>query len=149
MKALINKCIDIYVKKQEIFNYLIIGVLTTIVNLITKYTLLFTVLDATNAKQLQISIIISWIVAVLFAYVTNRKIVFKSNSSNIINEFIRFISARLTTLVVEMIYMWFFITLLKLDSNIWVIIWTVSCQLFIIILNYIFSKLFVFKRKKK
>lgn len=143
----IDKIIKIYKKYEEVLNYLIIGALTTLVNLITKYLLLFTILDAKNAKELQLSIIISWIVAVIFAYITNRKIVFKSKSNNFISEFIKFIEARVATLIVEMVYMWIFVTALKLNTELWVLFWTASCQLLIIILNYIFSKLFVFKKR--
>ena len=82
------KIIEIYKKYEEIINYLIIGVLTTIVNLAVKYALLFTVLNASDATQLQIAVVISWIVACLFAYITNRKIVFKSKSKKILKEFI-------------------------------------------------------------
>lgn len=148
MKNLFNNCMDIYRKKEEVFNYLIIGFLTTVVNLITKYLLLFTIFDASNSTQLQITIIISWIVAVIFAYITNRKIVFKSKNKKVIVEVIKFIESRLATLAIEMAYMWFFVTFLKLDTNLFVIIWTISCQLLVIILNYLFSRLFVFKKKK-
>lgn len=147
MKKLINKALNIYKSKKEIFNYLIIGVLTTLVNLISKWILLFTILDATNAKELQISIIISWIIAVAFAYITNRKIVFESKNKNIVSELIKFVGARIATLFVEMGYMWFFVTFLKLNSDLYVMVWTITCQALIIILNYIFSKLFVFKKK--
>ncbi len=149
MKKIINKSLSIYKSHEEVFNYLIIGFLTTVVNLVTKYILLFTIFDASNSTQLQITIIISWIVAVLFAYVTNRKIVFKSKEENIIKELFKFVEARIATLLFEMIYMWFFVTLLKLDSDIYVIIWTTSCQFLVIVFNYIFSKLFVFKNKKE
>ena len=44
--------------------------------------------------------------------------------------------------------MWFFVTLLGLNSDIWVIIWTLVCQVLITIANYIISKLFVFKKKE-
>ena len=49
---------------------------------VTKYILLFTILDPTNGFQLQIAIIISWVVAVIFAYFTNRKFVFESKNQN-------------------------------------------------------------------
>ena len=83
-----SKIIDLYKKYEEIINYLIMGGLTTVVNLIVKYALLFTILDATNSLQLQIAVIISWIVACLFAYITNRIIVFKSQSKKILKELI-------------------------------------------------------------
>lgn len=134
---------------KEILLYLIFGVLATIVNLAVKYLLLFTVLDASNGTQLQMAIIISWIVACLFAYVTNRTIVFKSASKEIFKEFISFVGARLFTLVLEMLIMFIFVTLLKLDSDLWVIFWTLVSQAVVIVGNYIFSKLFIFVKKSK
>ena len=143
---MINKCIDIYKKNEEVVMYLIMGVLTTIVNIITKYALLFTILNPKDALQLQIAVIISWIVAVLFAYFTNRKFVFKSKEENIVKEFSNFIVARIITLIMEMIIMWFFITFLKLDTKLWVAFITIVAQALVIILNYVFSKLFIFKK---
>ncbi len=135
-----------YIKYEEIVNYLIIGVMTTVISLITKYALLFTVLDAKNPLQLQISIIVSWIIAVIFAYVTNRKFVFKSKSEKILKEFSLFISSRIVTLVMESVILWFFITYLHLDSNMYVIIWTILTQFIVIVGNYILSKFFVFSK---
>ena len=56
-----EKIKSLYEKYREIINYLIFGVLTTIVNIGTKYALLFTIFDAKNAVELQLAIIISWI----------------------------------------------------------------------------------------
>ena len=137
---------NLYKKHKEIINYLIFGVLTTLVNLIVKYALLFTIPDATNTMQLQFIVIISWIAAVLFAYFTNRKYVFESTTKNKLKEFINFVVTRISTLLLEMFIMWFFITLLKLNTTIYVITFTVLSQIVIIIGNYIFSKLFVFKK---
>ena len=142
-----KKIINLYKKYEEIINYLIVGGLTTVVSLVVKWGLLFTILDAKNAIQLQLAIIISWIAAVIFAYVTNRIFVFKSKSKKILKEIISFFGARLLTLGLEMVIMWFFVTLLKLDSNIWVLIWTLVAQVLVIIFNYILSKLFVFRKK--
>ena|SRR5574344_41007 len=144
---MIDKINELYSKYEEVIIYLIMGVLATIVNLGVKYALLFTVLSASNPIELQIAIIISWIAAVLFAYFTNRKWVFKSKSKNILKEFSSFVVARITTLVMEMFIMWFFVTLLKMDSNTWVIIWTIVSQAIVIIANYFFSKLFIFKKQ--
>lgn len=141
-----KKIIELYKKYDEIINYLIVGGLTTIVSLAVKWGLLFTVLDASSAFQLQLSVVLSWIAAVTFAYVTNRIFVFKSKSKKIIKEVISFFGARGLTLLMEMLIMWFFVTLLKLDSDIWVLVWTIVVQILVIIFNYIFSKLFVFKK---
>lgn len=140
---------NLYKKHKEIINYLIFGVLSTIVSLGTKYVLLFTILEASNAIELQISVIMSWIAAVLFAYFTNRTFVFESKNKNKLKEFVSFIIARISTLLLEMLIMWFFVTLLKLNSNLYVIIFTLISQAAVIIGNYIFSKLFVFKKADK
>ena len=141
-----EKIKSLYEKYREIINYLIFGVLTTIVNIGTKYALPFTIFDAKNAVELQLAIIISWILAVLFAYITNRKFVFESKNKNKIKELISFFSARIATLLLEMFIMWFFITLLKLNSDIYVIIFTILTQILVVVGNYILSKIFVFKK---
>ena len=145
----LQKIIELYKKYEEIVNYLIFGVLTTVVSLATKYLLLFTILDAKNSIQLQIAVIVSWITACTFAYVTNRIWVFKSKSKNILKEAISFFAARLATLGLEMLIMFVFVTALGLNSNLWVIVWTLVSQVIIIIGNYVLSKLLVFKKEKK
>ena len=140
--------INTYLKYKEIINYLIVGGLTTVFNLLIKWGLLFTVLDAENAFELQVAIIISWIGAVIFAYVTNRMFVFYSKNKNIIKEILKFFGARVLTLVMEMVIIWFFVTFLKLNTNTWVLIWTIVTQLLVIILNYVFSKILVFKNNE-
>lgn len=145
---MIDKIKKLYKKYEEVILYLIMGVLATIVNLGVKYALLFTILDASNGLELQIAVIISWIAAVLFAYFTNRTWVFKSKNTNKLKEFISFVIARISTLLMEMAIMWFFVTFLKLDTDLWVIIWTIVAQAVVIVANYIFSKLFIFKEKK-
>ena len=144
-----KKIIDLYKKYEEIINYLIIGILTTVVNLAVKYALLFTVLNASDATQLQIAVVISWVVACIFAYITNRKIVFKSKSKKILKEFTAFVSARIFTLILEMLIMFIFVTLLNLDSDLWVVIWSLVAQVVVIVVNYVLSKLVIFKKEKK
>ena len=142
-----KKIINLYKKYEEIINYLIVGVLTTVVSLVVKWGLLFTILDPKNSVQLQVAVVISWIAAVVFAYITNRIFVFKIKSKKILKEITSFFGARLLTLGLEMLIMWFFVTFLKLNSDLWVLIWTMVAQILVIIFNYIFSKLFVFKKK--
>ena len=142
-----KKIIQLYKKYEEVINYLIIGGLTTLVNLIVKYALLFTVLKAENPVQLQTAVIVSWIIACLFAYITNRKIVFKSKSEKIIKEFVSFVTARLITLGMEMLIMYIFVTVLRLNSNLWVVVWSIVAQVVVVVANYVFSKLFIFKKE--
>ena len=137
---------SLYHKYEEIINYLIVGGLTTLISLAVKYGLLFTVMDASDAIELQTAVIISWIVAVAFAYVANRIFVFHSKSKQYLKEISGFVAGRIATLVLEMVIMWFFVTFLGMNSNLWVIVWTVVAQVLVIVGNYIISKLFVFKK---
>lgn len=141
-----KRLINIYKTNEEIINYVIVGGCTTLVSIGSKWLLLFTILDRTNAFQLQLSVIISWICAVSFAYIANRIFVFKSKSKKVFKEVVSFFSARIVTLLLEMLIMWFFVTLLKLDTKEWVMFFTIISQFIILILNYIFSKVLVFKK---
>ena len=144
-----SKILKLYKEHREIANYLIVGGLTTLVSLVVKYALLFTILDAKNGVQLQIAVIISWIISVAFAYWANRKFVFESKSREYLKEIGLFVSSRIMTLLLDMFIMWLFVTLLKLNTNVWVIIWTIVSQILVIIANYVLSKFIVFKNNKK
>lgn len=135
--------IKLYKKYKEIINYLIFGILTTVVSLVTYYLLVFTILNPNNPLELQIANIISWITCVTFAYITNRIYVFNSKNKNILKEIIKFYSSRLTTLLIDMLIMFIFVTKLEFNDKIIKII----VQVIIIILNYILSKILVFKHK--
>lgn len=134
----------LYLKYKEIINYIIFGVLTTIVSLLTYYILVLTILNPNNSIELQIANIISWISCVTFAYITNRIYVFNSKDKKIIKEIIKFYSSRLTTLFLDMLFMYIFVTKLQFSDKIIKII----VQVIIIILNYILSKILVFNKVK-
>ncbi len=137
--------IKIYKKYEELINYLIIGILTTVVSLATYYLLTLTVLDANNKVYLQIANIISWLASVTFAYFTNRKFVFKVKNKSNIKECLNFYISRISTLLIDMIIMYIFVSRLKFDNKIVKLI----AQVVIIILNYILSKFIVFKSSKE
>jgi len=143
-----KKVLSLYKKYEEQINYLVVGGLTTIVGVGSKLLLLATVLDQKNGLQLQIAEIISWVLAVAFAYVTNRIFVFKSKvkGKEKVREIINFVKGRIGTQLLQMFIMWFFVTFLRLNSNMWVIIFTLVCQVMQIVLNYVISKLLVFKK---
>ena len=143
-----KKIWNLYKKYEEIVNYLVVGGLTTIVAIGSKLLLLATILDQTNGLELQIAEVISWFLAVTFAYVTNRIFVFKSKTSGskCAREIFNFFKGRIVTQLIQMFIMWFFVTLLKLDSNVWVLVFTLACQVIQIVLNYVISKLLVFKK---
>jgi putative flippase GtrA len=131
-----------------LWNYLIVGGLTTVVSIAVKWGLYFTILDVDNAFQAQVGVIVSWIAAVLFAYITNRIYVFKSKSKKILQEMASFFGARLLTLGMEALLTFIFFTLLGLTSNTWVIIVTFIIQVLVMVFNFIFSKVFVFRKEK-
>lgn len=137
-----KKIKELYKKYEEIINYVIVGGLTTVVSLVTYYACVFTFLNPKDALQLQIANIISWIFAVLFAYFANRKYVFKSKSQNKLNEFLKFTLARVSTLLIDMFSMFCLVTLLGLNDK----ISKLFVQVIVIILNYVFSKIFVFNK---
>lgn len=136
--------IELYKKYKEIINYLIFGVLTTVVSLATYYICVFTFLNPENPVELQIANIISWIFAVLFAYVTNRKYVFESKEKNKVKEATKFVGSRVFTLILDMGVMWLGVTILGFSDKIMKMV----SQVLIIIGNYIISKLFVFKKEQ-
>ena len=135
---------DIYVKYKEVINYLIFGILTTVISLLVYYICVFTFLNPENAIQLQVANILSWIAGVAFAYFTNRKFVFESKEKNKIKEAGKFILARVITLIIDMIIMWLGVTILNLNDK----IIKLMSQVIIIVSNYVFSKVFVFKKER-
>ena len=127
---------ELLLKYKEVIMYLIFGVLTTVVNIVVYYMI---------ADMLQIhymiSNIVAWFLSVLFAYMTNRKYVFESKSNEIIKEMISFFGARLATGIMDMVFMWIFVGLHILPD----FIAKVITNVFVIVANYILSKLVVFK----
>lgn len=134
--------VEIYNKNKELINYLIVGVSTTIVSLAVYYALVFTILNPEDAVLLQLANIISWLCAVTFAYFANRKYVFESKNENIVLEAIKFYLSRISTLAIDMIIMFVGVSVLSYNDKIVKII----VQIIVIIANYIFSRVFVFKK---
>lgn len=130
---------NLYNKYKEIINYLIFGVLTTIVSILSYalFTRIFNI-------DIYISSVLSWILAVTFAFITNRIFVFNSKEKNIILELIKFYLSRLASLGIELLLMHLFVKIFNINDMISKII----VQGIVIVLNYIFSKIFVFKKKQ-
>ena len=140
-----EKINELYKKYKEIINYLIFGVLTTVISLIVYYVTVFTFLNPENAVQLQIANILSWIAGVTFAYFTNRKYVFKLKEKKNIKEASKFYLSRLSTLLLDMLLMQIFVIRLKFNDKIIKLI----VQFVVIVLNYVLSKFLVFKSMLK
>lgn len=135
---------EIYNKHKEIINYLVVGFLTVLVNLIIFFVLRAIFFKSDNQLNIQICVVISWIVAVLFAFFTNKKYVFNSKTKGKENtyEMIKFFLSRITTLFMEMFGMWLLTSFISINDKVSKIL----IQIIVIILNYIFSKMFVFKK---
>ncbi len=143
MKKLINWGLDIYKKHKEIFNYLIFGVLATLINIGV-----FAILNHFLGKDLyQVSNIIAILTAVLFQYFTNRFFVFErkeQTKKEVWTEFVKFMLARATTSLMDIGIMFVGVSLLLINE----LIMKVFTNIVVIILNYIFSKFLVFTKKK-
>ena len=139
-----KKLKNLYEKYKEIINYLIIGGLTTVVSLVTFYLVRILLLTNDTQLDIQISNIISWFFAVLFAFATNKKYVFESTKKGKqkLIEMIKFYLSRITTLLIDMGTMWLLTAPLNINDKISKIL----VQFIIVFLNYIFSKIFVFKK---
>lgn len=132
-----------YLKYKEFVWYMIFGVLTTIINLVTYYILDF-IFGAGKYLYL-IWTAIAWFTSVIFAYVTNKKYVFESDAtdaSDIKREFISFVGCRALSGVMDLAFMFITVSLFMFPSNLMKLL----SNVIVVILNYIFSKLFVFKK---
>ena len=143
-KALTSiKEFKIFLKKySEVISYLFFGVLTTLINLAT-----FWILSTVFNLETIAATVAAWIIAVTFAFITNKIWVFKSKTKTnqeTTKEAIMFVIARLITLGIEVFLMWLMVDNFKQDK----LIWKLLCNIITVILNYLFSKLIVFKEKR-
>ncbi len=149
IESLFNVCLKIYYAKKEVWDYLIFGVLTTIVSwlsyvVISRIYLPF-FYEGTDSAMALISNALSWVVAVAFAYWTNRTFVFKSTTTGlgpVFKEFMAFVGARVFSFVVEQGLLFAFVEWLGVGD----IIAKLIISVIVVILNYVFSKLFIFKK---
>nr|WP_144364164.1 GtrA family protein [Lacrimispora amygdalina] len=128
-------------KYQQPILYLFFGICTTIVNIITYYL---------SAHILSLSVILStclaWLVSVIFAYITNKWWVFESKSLRlkaVIQEFLSFTGCRLFTGACDLLIMLIFVDSLGMDD----LFVKIASNILVVVLNYIFSKMIIFKRK--
>ena len=129
------------VKYWDILAYLFFGVCTTVVNYIV-YLPCYNLLGFSAS----ISNILAWVVAVAFAYLTNKPFVFKSNDwsrETVIPELTKFIGCRVGSGAMETVILFLAVDLLGWNGNIWKLL----TQVMVVILNYIGSKLLVFTKK--
>ena len=127
-------------KYEEITRYIIIGGCTTVVSLGSYY-----IMTEILHFYYQTANIASWVLAVLFAYITNKRFVFKSsyvNLSHTIKELGNFTAGRGLSLIIEIVLMYVGVHVLLFDDKIVKLL----DQFIVLILNYIFSKFWAFKK---
>ena len=127
---------------KEVILYVVFGVLTTIINLGSFY-----IINSILKWEENISNIIAITLAVLFAYITNKDLVFHSEADTKkenVNEFLKFIAGRAFTMVVEFIgcFLLFMTPIPQMISKL-------AVTVIVVILNFFISKFFAFKKKKK
>ena len=137
--------------ENEILSYLFFGVATTVVAVLTRM-----LCYAYTSNEL-LATALGNIAGILFAFVTNDTIVFKQERKNWFSRFIKFVIARISTFLLDMGLTLIFVTtfpniigqFVHHDMKFINTIETLFAQIVIIVLNYVFSKIFVFKNKSK
>ncbi len=127
-------------KYWDILSYLFFGVLTTVVNYLI-YLPAYNILGFSAA----VSNAIAWVVAVAFAYLTNKPFVFKSNdwsAKTVIPELTKFVSCRIASGLAETVILLVTVDMLHWNGNLWKLITSVL----VVVLNYVASKLLIFKK---
>ena len=140
---MIQKIKDLFVRYWEVLSYLIFGVLTTAVNYLV-YLPVYNLVGLSAA----LSNAIAWVVAVAFAYLTNKPFVFKSHdwSRNVvIPELSKFVSCRIGSGLLETFFVWLLVDVLSWNGN----LVKIGISVLVVILNYVASKWFVFFNKKE
>ena len=150
-----NKIKELYQKYKEIILYVFYGALTTLVNLVV-----FMICESVIGEELYLlSNLIAWIAAVIFAYVVNKLFVFSARSwkiKDVLREGLQFLAARVFSFGLEEAGLFLFVDLLNFKKiEIKLLFLTITGSLIakvilaviVIILNYFFSKLIIFKKK--
>lgn len=129
---------NLYNKYKDIIPYLFFGVCTTIINIISYWIMAYPL-----KLGIMISTVVAWFAAILFAYITNKKWVFHSNSNSkkdIFREFGSFLLCRLITGAIDLLIMYIFVDIIGFND----IIIKILANVIVIIINYIASKLIIF-----
>lgn len=134
------------IKYRELIIYFIVGVITTIINWAASFLLDGFVFDSSKPVQNTIINVIAWLVAVIASFPMNRRWVFRSKNPKWFSEFLGFTSARISTLLIEELIMLLCVNLLGIPFRISKVF---IASVIVMILNYVFSKLLVFRKGQK
>ena len=137
---MIEKVKSLIAQYWEVLSYLIFGVLTTVVN----YCVYLPVYNLLGLSA-SVSNMIAWVVAVAFAYLTNKPFVFKSydwSLKTVVPELTKFVSCRIASGFAETLILLITVDILGWDGNLWKLLTSVL----VVVLNYFGSKFLVFKK---
>lgn len=155
---MIRKIKDLFDKNKEIIVYIIFGVLTTLVNLLSFFLLECAFGSEGNGYIIYNAV--AWLIAVVFAYITNKIYVFRSKSwapKIVVKESLEFLLARVLSFAVEELGLILMVEILKFGDymlNLKIItlsgasIAKIVLAVIVVIMNYFFSKFIIFKKKK-
>ncbi len=132
----------LYYKYESAILYIFFGGLTTVVSIAAQY------ISTWAGAGTTLSTTISWICAVTFAFFTNKTCVFKSvteKKRDFFREAAQFYGARLVSYFLELGFMLLTVDVLKLNTYVMKLI----AQVFVLVINYLFSKLVIFRKKDK
>ncbi|MCX4327320.1 MAG: GtrA family protein [Lachnospiraceae bacterium] len=137
-----SKIWELYLKYKEVILYLVFGGLTTLVNIVTYavFAYVFNTDTVTSTAG-------AWLVSVIFAYITNKIFVFESRTDTfalLFKECASFFGCRLATGIMDIAVMYVSVDLLHFND----IIMKIVSNVLVVVLNYIFSKLFIFKKEE-
>ncbi len=128
---------------NHVLRYIFFGGLAALVNLGTYY-----ILRGVFRIDIVVANTISVIAAILFAYYTNSRFVFETQAKTFkahFFEFVKFVSARISTMIIEVGGVWLMVEVLCINDYISKFV----IQFIVLLLNYIFSKFFIFAKKKQ
>ena len=138
---MIQKLRNLVGKYWDILSYLFFGVLTTVVN----YLIYLPVYNFCGLSA-AVSNMIAWVGAVIFAFLTNKPFVFRSHdwsAKTVVPELTKFVSCRIASGVLETVILFLAVDCMNWNGNIWKLV----TQVLVIIINYVGSKLLVFRKK--
>lgn len=128
------------IKYREILSYLFFGAATTVIN-VAVYFICYQMFSISNS----VSTVIAWFISVAFAFVTNKLFVFKSHSKKFektVKEAMAFFGCRVGSGVLELGIMYLSVDILLFNGTVMKLV----TNIIVIVLNFIFSKLFIFKK---
>lgn len=137
---MINWIRQLWMRYRSEFLYLVIGGCTTVVNFISYWFF-----ERVCHIYYLLANILAWILAVLFAYVTNRKWVFESKNPNILKEAVVFTASRLFSGGTELLLLFLMVDLGKMND----LVAKAITAVLVVILNYITGKFLVFRKGRE